>query len=357
MVKHYSYRIEKREDVGFLITILSIIVALMISLVIASGIIIFAGEKPMTVFMAIAKGAFGSKRAVVDTLIKSTPILLTGLATIFSIRARVWNIGQEGQLYAGAMGVTYIILTFPPMPSVVYIPLLLVVAMIVGAAWAGIPGWLKARYGVNEIITTVMLNYVIQYFCTFLLNGVWQEPGSFYYNTKAFPESSHLPTLFGTRLHIGFILALLLALLAYFVLWKMKLGFEIRAMGSNPIAAQYKGINTRRITMAVMVIGGAVSGLAGGIELLGLQYKLIYGFSSGFGFTGILIALLGRLHPFGVVLAAIFFGALRNGSVMMQIYSKVSSELVTLIMGMIIIVLLFTEAVFNYRIRRVEDVD
>ena len=357
MAKRYSYRIEKRKDIGLFLNFLSILVAVAVSLIIASGIIIFAGETPRNVFMAILKGSFGSKTAIIDTLIKSTPIMLTGLATIVPFIAKVWNIGQEGQLYAGAMGATFIVLTFPEMPAGLYIPVLLLVGCITGALWAFIPGILKARYQVNEIIVTVMLNYVIAYICTFLLNGPWQEPGSYYYNTIRFPESSDLPYLFGTRLHFGFVIALVLAFVIYFLLRKMKLGFEIRAMGDNPTASRYKGINTKRLIVVVMLISGAICGLAGGIELLGIHHKLIYGFSSGFGFTGILIALLGRLHPFGVVVAAIFFGALRNGSVAMQIYSDVSSELVNLIMGLMIIILLFSEAVFKYRIRRVEYAD
>lgn len=357
MAKRYSYRIEKREEIGVLLNLLSIAVALVVSLVIASGIIVFSGEAPKNVFIAIARGAFGSQKAIIDTLVKSTPILLTGLATIVPFRAKIWNIGQEGQLYAGAMGVTFVVLTFPEMPAVIYIPLLLLASIIGGAIWGYLPGLLKARYNVNEIIVTVMLNYVILYLCTFLLNGPWQEPGSYYYNTVKFPDASSLPFLFDTRLHAGFLIAVALAFAIYFLLWKMKLGFEIRAMGDNPTASRYKGINIQRLTLMVMLISGAICGLAGGIELLGIHHKLIYGFSSGAGFTGILIALLGRLHPLGVVLAAIFFGALRNGSVAMQIYSNVSSELVTLMMGLIIIVLLFSEAMVKYRVRRVEYAD
>lgn len=353
----YAYRIEKRKDIGVFLNLLSIGVALAVSLLIASAIIIAAGEAPKNVFMAILKGSLGSQRAVIDTLIKSVPLVLTGLATIVPFRAKVWNIGQEGQLYAGAMAATFIILSFPPLASAIYIPLLLLASIIGGALWAYIPGLLKARFNVNEIIVTVMLNYVILYLCTFLLNGPWQEPGSYYYNTSKFPDASALPLLFGTRLHAGSLIAVALAGAIYFLLWKMKLGYEIRAMGYNPTASRYKGINTQRLTLIVMLISGAICGLAGGVEVLGIHHKLIYGFSSGFGFTGILIALLGRLHPFGVVLAAVFFGALRNGSVAMQIYSNVSSELVNLIMGLIIIMLLFSEAVVKYRIRRVEYAD
>lgn len=353
-----SFTIEKRKDIGFLLSSLSIVVALTVSIIAAAGMIALYGEDVGIVLKAIAMGSFGGINAIIDTLIKATPILLTGLATVIAFRAKVWNIGQEGQLYAGAMGATLIILTFPDLnlPPVIHIPLLLLASMIGGAMWGGIPGILKARYNVNEIIVTVMLNYVIQYLCTFLLNGPWQEPGSYYYNTIKFPESTFLPLLFNTRLHLGFLIAITTAFLVYFLIWKMKLGFEIRARGDNPVAANYKGINTRRVTLITMLLSGSIAGLAGGVEILGIHHKLIWGFSSGFGFTGILICLLGRSHPLGVVIAAIFFGALHNGSSAMQIYSEVPRSFVNLIMGLIIVMMLFWEAVFKYRIRRVVNV-
>ncbi|MBU06141.1 MAG: ABC transporter permease [Dehalococcoidales bacterium] len=358
MSSQFKYTIEKRKDIGFLLNSLSIVIALIASIAFAAGLIALFGAEVDIVLKAIARGSFGSLHAIIDTLIKATPIMLTGLATIVAFRAKVWNIGQEGQLYAGSMGATFVILTFPDLnlPAVIHIPLLLLASMIGGALWGGIPGLLKSRYNVNEIIVTVMLNYVVQYLCTFLLNGVWQEPGSYYYNTIRFPQSTFLPLLFNTRLHLGFIIALLAALLVYFLIWKMKLGFEIRARGDNPVAASYKGINTKRVTLLVMLLSGAISGLAGGVEVLGIHHKLIWGFSSGFGFTGILIALLGRLHPVGVIVASIFFGALHNGASAMQIYSDVPRSLVNLIMGLIIVMLLFWEAVFKYRLRRVENV-
>jgi len=337
---------------------ISVLVAVAASIVVTAGVIFLSGADPQVVLFAIAKGAFGSKNAIIDTLIKSTPIMLTGLATIVAFRARVWNIGQEGQLFAGAMAVTFVILTFPNLnlPSYLFIPLLLIVAMIGGALWGSIPGILKSRYNVNEIIVTVMLNYVILYLMTFLLNGAWQEPGSYYYNTIKFPESTWLPLLFDTRLHLGFVCALATAGIVYFLMWKLKLGFEIRATGDNPIASTYKGIDIKEISLVVMLISGAIAGLAGGIEILGIHHKLIYGFSSAFGFTGILIALLGRMHPIGVIIASIFFGALHNGASAMQIYSDVPRSLVSLIMGLIIIMMLLWEAIFSYRIRRVEHV-
>ena len=354
---NFPYTIEKRKDIGLFLNSVSILVALLASIVIVSVLISIFGADVSIVLMALAKGSFGSLSALIDTLIKATPIMLTGLATIVAFRAKVWNIGQEGQLYAGAMGATFIVLTFPDinLPSFIYIPILLFASMIGGAIWGGIPGFLKSKYNVNEIIVTVMLNYVIQYLCTFLLNGVWQEPESYYYNTIKFPESTFLPLLFDTRLHSGFFISILVASLVYFLIWKMSLGFEIRATGDNPVAAKYKGINTKKISLIVMLLSGAIAGLAGGIEVLGIHHKLIWGFSTGFGFTGILIALLGKSHPLGVVVASIFFGALHNGSSAMQIYSEVPRSLVNLIMGLIIVMILFWEAVFTYRFRRVEN--
>ena len=354
----YSYRIEKRKDIGFIISTLSIIVAIIVSLAVTATVITLSGADAKVVLFAIAKGSFGNLNAIIDTFIKATPIMLTGLATIIAFRAKVWNIGQEGQLYGGALAATFVVLTFPnlQLPAIVYIPVLLVASMIGGAIWGGIPGYLRAKFNVNEIIITVMLNYVMQYLTTFLLNGAWQEPGSYYYNTIKFPETTWLPLLFDTRLHLGFVLAVLTAGVVFFLMWKMKLGFEIRATGDNPTASRYKGINIKSISLIVMLISGAIAGLAGGVEILGIHHKLIFGFSSGFGFTGILIALLGRMHPIGVILASIFFGALHNGASAMQIYSDVPRSLVSLIMGLIIIMMLLWEAIFTYRVRRVENV-
>ena len=348
------YKIEKRQNVGIVNDILSIVVALISSTIIASGIVVYAGSDIQTVLQAIFRGSFGSFSAIIDTLIQSTPIIFTGLATVIAFRAKVWNIGQEGQLYAGAMAATFVVLTFPEMPAIIYVPVLLVVSTIGGALWASIPGILKARYKVNEIIVTVMMNYVIIFIASYLLNSSWQEPGVYYYISPRFPDATMLPRLFGTRLHIGFILGLLLAGLVTFFLWKTPLGYEIRATGHNPTASKYKGIKINTIVFIVLVLSGAIAGLAGGVEILGIHQRLIFGFSSQYGFTGIMIALLGRLHPIGVVIASIFFGALYNGSAAMQIYAGVPRELVNLTIGLVILMLLLWEAIFKYQFRRIQ---
>jgi simple sugar transport system permease protein len=358
-VPKLHYRLEKRKDSGVLASLLSIFVALVCSFGITYWVITLIGADATTVLRAIVQGSFGTKNAVIDTLIKATPVFITGLATVVAYRAKVWNIGQEGQLYTGALGATWFVLMLKDtgLPGWIFIPMLLVVSFIFGGLAGAIPGYLKSRYNVNEIIVTVMLNYIILYLTTYLLGGLWQEPGSHYYNSIRFPETTNLPLLFGTRLHTGFVFALLLAVLIYYLLWHMKFGYEIRATGYNPTAARFKGIDIRNICLIVMVLSGAIAGLAGGIEVLGVHHRLVYGFSVGFGFTGILIALLGRLHPLGVAPAAIFYGALQNGSSAMIIQSNVPRELITAILGFVIIMLLFWEAVFKYQIRRVEDVD
>lgn len=351
------FRIEKRSGIGLWGNVLSTSAALIISIIIASIIISLTGANAKDVLMAIVKGAFGSKNAIIDTLVQSVPILITGLATIIPFRAKVWNIGQEGQLYAGAVAVAFVLVTFPQLslPPILFIPLLLIMSMIGGAIVAGIAGVLKARFKVNEIIVTVMLNYIILYLCIFLLGGAWQEPGTHYYNTIRFPEETFLPMLFGTRLHIGFVIAMVLVVGVYFLLWKMKQGFEIRALGCNPTASLYKGIDTQKITLMVMLLSGAICGLAGGIQVMGINHRLLYGFSDNFGNTGILIALLGRMNPFGVILASIFFGALKNGSSALLIFSGVPRELVNVIMGLVILMMLLSEALAKYRVRRVNN--
>lgn len=226
--------------------------------------------------------------------------------------------------------------------------------MLGGAAWAFIPGLLKARFGISEIVVTVMMNYIMVGFTGYLLGGPWQAPNGHFLETARFKASTFLPTFFDSRIHLGFWIALVLVALIYVLLWKTPLGYEIRAVGENPVAAKYKGIKDGAIIIIIMVISGAIAGLAGGMELAGQAHRLRMDISTGYGYTGILIALLGRLNPLGVIPAAIFFGALVNGSTSMQINFNVPVPLVSTIQGVVLILLLVFDTVFRYRIRRVE---
>jgi simple sugar transport system permease protein len=217
----------------------------------------------------------------------------------------------------------------------------------------GIPAF-KARYGVNEIIVTVMMNFIILLVLSYLLSSAWQDPKSYFYQTAQMPEVSYFPKLFAKgRLHLGFVLALLTAVFVWVLLWKTTLGYEIRAIGINAVAARYKGIDVARTTVILMAISGAIAAMGGASEVSGVHHRLRLDISIGYGFTGIIIALLGRLHPVGVVLAAIFFGALVNGALAMQIATGVPVALVNAIQGITLIFLLTADVLARYQIRRV----
>ncbi len=332
----------------------SIVLALVAAFVVSSLLIASAGATVSEALKAMFQGAFGTRNAVVETLVQATPFIFTGLAVTIAFRARVWNIGAEGQFFAGGMAAFWVATSLEGLPPALLIALTILGAALAGGLWGGIAGFLKARYGANEIIVTVMMNFIISLILSYLLSGVWQDANSYFYQTALMPEASFLPRLLDKgRLHAGFVLALLTALGTYVLLWKTTLGYEIRAIGINPLASRYKGISVALTTVLVMAISGAVAGLAGVSEVGGIHHRLRLDISIGYGFTGIIIALLGRLHPAGVVLAAIFFGALVNGALAMQIATGVPVALVHAIQGITLIFLLAADVLARYQVRRV----
>lgn len=348
--------LEIRKDTGWLSQIVAIVLALLAALAISALLVLTSGADVGLAFKSLYNGAFGDGAAFLETLVQSTPLIFTGLAMMVAFRSRVWNIGAEGQFFAGAMAATWVSLNFTNLPKPLLLTVVVAGSMIAGALWASIPAVLKARFGASEIIVTVMMNYVIQYLLSYLLSSSWREPGSYFLQTARFAPVTYFPKFFNSRLHLGFFIALLLALLTYILLWKTPLGYEIRAIGDNPSASRYKGININRTMVLVMVLSGAIAGLAGGSELAGIQHRLRLDISIGYGYTGIIIALLGRLHPVGVILAAVFFGALINGSTSMQIFTGVPVALVNSIQGIVLICLLTADVLSHYRLRRVKDV-
>jgi simple sugar transport system permease protein len=349
------WRIEPRVYVSKYWQFGAIIFALLGSLAVSAVLIALAGANVSEGLIAMIDGGFGGGKAIAETLVQATPLIFTGLAVVVAFRARIWNIGVEGQFFAGAMGAVWItMLVGESLPSVLLISLIIIVAIICGAIWGAIPGFLKVRYGANEIIVTVMMNFIILFVLSFLLSEAWRDPNSFFYQTVVMPKAAHFPRLVPrTRLHLGFVLALFVAGLVYILLWKSTLGYEIRALGINPLAVRYKGISVARITILVMAISGAIAGLGGASEVPGLQQRLRLDISTGFGFTGIIIAMLGRLHPMGVILAAIFFGALVTGASTMQIAVNVPVAIAQAIQGVTLIFLLIADVLSRYRIRRV----
>lgn len=348
------FRIVKLQTTNPWVDFLAIIAALVAGLLVSAAIIAASGTDVREAYRALYAGAFGNSKAFQMTLVRSTPLLFTGLATVVAFRGKIWNIGGEGQFIAGAMMTAWVSTQFANLPQGVLVPMIIVGAMLGGAAWGGIAGYLRARFQVNEIIVTVMFNYIIQFILSYLLQGPWMDKTSYYIQSIAFAKTSYFPNLFGTRLHLGLVLGLVSAFLVYVVLWKTPLGYEIRAIGVNPVSAKYNGINASKTILLTMMISGALAGLGGGTEIAAIHHRLRLDVAAGYGFAGILVAMVGQLHPLGAIISALFFGALTNGSYLMQINSKVPVALVHTIEGVILFFLVTAFVIKQYQVRRVK---
>jgi len=269
---------------------------------------------------ALVSGAFGSREAFLSvTLVRSVPLILTGLAVAVAFRAGVWNIGAEGQLYAGAIAATWVGLRGGSLPAGVLVPAVLGAAALAGAAWAFVPALMKLSLGVGEVITTILMNFVAIDLTAYAVRGPLQEARRVFPQTDPIAEVARLPTLPGVRLHLGFAVAVALALALWGVLKWTRAGFAIRAVGASPEAARVSGrIDASRVTWAAFLSSGALAGLAGGVQVAGVTWALYEGLSPGWGYTAIAVALLAGLHPGGVLLAGVLFGALEGGAGAMQ---------------------------------------
>ena len=354
-----NWRFEKRLNVGWKSEAVTLVIAILVAVGISSLLIVAAEKSVWDAYKALIQGAIGSRRSILESLVQATPLILTGLAAAVAFRARVWNIGGEGQFFAGAMGAWWVADALgESLPQFLTLPIIIIFGAVAGALWGGIAGFLRARYGTNEIIVTVMMNFIILFILSWLLGGPWRSPDTFYFQTERMPELSWLPRFFeDSRLHWGFGIAIIAAIAVYVLKWKTPLGFEIRGLGVNEVAAKFKGISIPRTTIVVMLISGALAGLAGVSEVGGIHHRLQLDISIGYGFTGIIIALIGRLHPAGVVAAAIAFGALINGATFMQISTGTPSALVDVIQGLVLITVLVGSVVVRYRIRRLSHDD
>lgn len=358
MLSLLNLRIEKREDVGLAWRFLSIIIALTAAFFISAIVIEIAGANYLEAFSSLYTGAFGSWRAIAETLMKSTPLLLTGLATAVAFKGKIWTIGQEGQLFAGAITGYWAYVSFPELPRFPLLLIITIAGFLGGAFYGWIPGVLKARFDVDEVISTVMGNYIIVYLLSLLLSGVgpWREPDSFYQQSPTIGETAQFPLLTeGSRLHAGFLLAITMAFIVYIIMQKSPLGYEIRAFGSNPNAVKFKGTNIRRLYILVMVISGGLSGLAGVSEVFGAQHRLKLALSPGYGFTGIIVAMLAELNPLAIIPSAILFGGLIQGSFRMQVITGVPTAVTNAIQAIILLFFLTSQVLTKYRLRRVHD--
>ncbi|MBI5841182.1 MAG: ABC transporter permease [Chloroflexi bacterium] len=314
--------------------------------VIVGGIIIsIVGGNPFQAYRGLIEGSLGSQKALSETAVWATPYIFAGLAVALAFKGGLFNIGAEGQLALGAVFSSLIGYALPgwlgfDLPTIIHLPLAIIVGMIAGGIWAGVVGALKAYTGGHEVINTIMMNYIALNTTSFLLNGIMKDksPTNVIARTPMIADSARIPTIFeGLRVHWGFLLALLVAFFIWWLLTKTTLGFEIRTVGLNPDAAKYAGINVKRTITLTMVFSGMLAGLAGAIEVTGLNFRHELGFSIGYGFDAIAIALLGKSHPLGVVLAAILFAAMRNGATRMQFITQLPVDLISMLQAFILL--------------------
>ena len=327
------------------------------ALVLGGVILALVGGNPFSTYAHIARASFGSLGVFSDTLVKATPLILVGLACSIAFRMRLWNIGAEGQFMIGAFGASAVVLA-PLLPESTPRPLMLL-AMIVagtaaGALWGLIPGVLKARLNVNEIITTLMLNYIAISWNYFFIFAVWSEGG--FEMSKVFPRNAWLPRLAdyagqmpllrGLTTHLGLVFGILAAVLVWLVVYRSRWGYEIRLIGDNPRAAQYAGIPIVRNTILVMMFSGGLAGLAGVSEISGVVHRFQGTISPGYGFTGIIVAWLAKLNPFAVVVVSLLFGSLILAGREIQ-----PSGIPKLIQGIILFAVIASDVLLRYRIR------
>lgn len=346
----------RRVGRSMLVPVLAVFTALLVSAV----IIWLAGGNPVLAYIGLWEGAFGSPRALSETAVWTTPYILAGLAVALAFKGGLFNIGADGQMVVGAVTAAWIGYGLPEMlgtaiPAIIHIPLALLGGSLAGAVWGGIPGYLKARFGAHEVINTIMMNYIALLGASYLLNGVMKDPSptNVLARTPLIAVSARIPPLTSEfRVHWGLILALGMAVVVWFLIHRMTLGFSIRTVGANPEAAKYAGINYRRILVMTMAMSGFLAGLAGTIEVIALNYRHDLSYSSGYGFDAITVALLGRNEPLGVVLAAFLFGAMRNGASRMQFMAQIPVDIISVVQALILLFVSANAIIrYIYRIR------
>lgn len=330
--------------------------AVILALILGGIVLVLVGGNPIRAYAFMVKAAFGDIGVFSDTLTKATPLILTSLAAVVAFRMRLWNIGAEGQFFVGAFGASAVVLTpllAPDTSPWFFIPVMMLAGMIAGALWGWLPGFLKAKLNVNEIISTLMMNYIAVAWNNFFIFAVWSEGG--FQMSPQFPKTAWLPRLTdlsaqipafrGLTTHLGLLFGIVAAVVIWWVLYRSRWGYEIRLIGDNPEAARYAGINIVRNTILVMMLSGALAGLAGMAEITGVVHRLQGAISPGYGFTGIIIAWLAKLNPLLVVPIAVLFGGLILAGREIQ-----PSGVSMLIQGIILVCLIASDFLLRYRI-------
>lgn len=348
----FSVHIERRATASRRTAALIPLGSVLSALILGGVVLLLAGQNPLIVYSAMANGAFGSTNSLAETLVKTIPLLLTGLGVSIAFRMLLWNIGAEGQLHLGAITATGVALfMLPAAPAFVLLPVIVLAGFTGGAVWGLIPGALRAYFKVNEIITSLMLNYVAILLGEYLVYGPWKNPqGMGFPGTAPFPDAAWLPRLSPTRVHAGLLLGLLAAATVFVILRRTWWGYEMRVIGENERAARYAGINITRNILLVMALSGGLAGIAGMSEVSGIAHALQRGLSPGYGYTAIIVAWLAKLNPWAVVLVAFLFAGLLVGGDQLQITMGLPAAIAPLLQGTILFCLLMGETVGRYRL-------
>ena len=329
------------------------IAAIIVTFLLTSLLLLLAKANPFTAFYNFLVAPLSNSVSAIEVLVKATPLLFTGAAVTFAFAAGYWNIGAEGQLYAGAIAAAAMGIIVKGLPPVLAILLMIVAGFAGGMAWALIPALLKIKLAVDEVVTTLLMNTVILFFVSFLLNGVWRDPISGWPQSPTIADEAIFPKLIPmARLHLGFILAWIVIGIIYLVLRRSALGLRMRSIGLNPEAARFAGVNVNQTILTAALVSGGIAGLAGMSEVAGIQYHLIDAISPGYGYTGIIAATLGWLNPLGVSLASLFIGLIETGAQSVSRAMGIQIYLGNVVEAALLLVTLSMLILQNYRIRR-----
>jgi len=333
----------KRTDESKLFLTAAPFLSVLLALVTAGIIMLVAGVNPLKAYTGMLQESLGSFYGISETLLKSTPLIFTGLGVSLAFRMQLWNIGAEGQLQVGAIGAAWVAL-YSGLTGFIMLPVMFIAAAVCGGLWAGVAGFLKAKARVNEIIVTLLMNYIAIAMVSYLVYGPWKDPNGFNFPISAqFAEFARLSTYFGTRLNTGFFLALALVFVMYIFMEKTVWGYEIKVIGNNPNAAKYAGIKIDRAVIGVLFLSGALAGVAGFAEVAGVQFRMQEGISSGYGYTAIIIAWLAGRSAIGVLVVSLIMSVILVGGDSLQILMQLPVAFVNLFQGLILFFILASD--------------
>ncbi len=349
-----AFKLEKRLNPSPAMIAIVPLISVLLALLLGAIFLSLTGQNPLAVYATMFGEALGSKYGFTETLVKAIPLMLSALGISIAFKMQLWNIGAEGQLYMGALAATWLPLTYPNLPAYLMLPGMAMLAMAAGGIWGLIAAIPKAIWKVDEIITTLMLNYVAILWVDYLVYGPWKDPKGFNFPfTAQFPGAARLPGLGDSRVNAGLVLAVLLAILLAVVFKYSRWGYELKVIGASEQSARYAGMHIKKKILVVLFLSGAISGLAGMTEVSGIVGRLQHGISPGYGYTAIIVAWLSKLNPLAIVLVSILFGALQVGGYAVQVVG-VPAAVASMLQGAILFFVLGGEVLTNYRIRRAQ---